>query len=96
MSSKSFYQVLYRCTNAILQIDELSYHFPSSDEECNAAAASFSKISSHSFIRGCVGCIDGLLIRVTSPREKDTPDAKAFFLDTTRITESNAALFMLL
>jgi hypothetical protein len=63
MSSKSFYRVLYRCANAILQIDELGYHFPSSVEECNAGATSFSKISSHSFIRGCVGCIDhGLLI----------------------------------
>jgi DDE superfamily endonuclease len=62
-----------------LQIDELAYHFLSLVEECNAAAASFSKISSHSFIRRCVGCIDGLLIRVTAPRETDTPDAKAFF-----------------
>jgi hypothetical protein len=41
MSLKSFYGVLYRCANAILRIDELGYHFPSSVEECYAVVSVF-------------------------------------------------------
>ena len=51
ISVPSFYRVVYKCVDAILAADELSFSFPSG-ERIDAAAVAFETISSHRAIKG--------------------------------------------
>ena len=64
MSEPSFYRVLCWCIDAILNLDELEYHFPQTPDEISEASNEFSRISSHQVIQGCVACLDGMLLRM--------------------------------
>ena len=41
--------------------------FPDSEEDFNVLQNEFQAKSTHGLIRGCVGCIDGLLIEIKHP-----------------------------
>ena len=43
--------------------------FPNSEEDFNVLQNGFQAKSTHGLIRGCVGCIDGLLIEIKCPSE---------------------------
>ena len=79
ISSKSFYGVVYQCVNAILKCDELQYNFPTSNEDVSKVASDFSAISANGLIQGCVGCMDGLLIRISAPSLKQAKNPKAYY-----------------
>ena len=79
ISKTSFYGCCHRVINAINHCDHLSYHFPSTPEELEEAAADFKQISSHGVISGCVGAVDGLLIKTATPSSKEVPNVKSFF-----------------
>ena len=65
---------------AILDCDELSYKFPSTEEEVNDAAKEFKKLSSNNMMKGCVACMDGFLLRIQTPSSSETGHVKSFFL----------------
>ncbi len=79
ISEPSFYRFVYRCAESILAIPELGYHFPTTEQELSTAASDFAEISMNNLIRGCVGCIDGLLLRITAPRARETANGRAYY-----------------
>jgi hypothetical protein len=79
ISFPSFYRVVYRCIDAILRVDELAYHFPSTDDDILQAARGFSLVSSHNIVQGCVACVDGMLLRIDTPCQSETGNVKSYF-----------------
>jgi DDE superfamily endonuclease len=67
ISIASFYRVMDRCARAILDCDALAYSFPTTPEEIKELAEGFEYISTNKFITGCVGAVDGLLLRIKVP-----------------------------
>ena len=54
--------------------------FPPADEDISKVASDFSAISANGLIQGCVGCMDGLLIRVSAaPSLKQAKNPKAYY-----------------
>ena len=47
---------IYKCMDAILDSELLSYKFPETEKELNEAAQGFEVLSSHVAIKGCVAC----------------------------------------
>jgi hypothetical protein len=67
VSVASFYRVMMRYAKAITSCDALAYSFPKTIEDIIEASNQFRKISTNEFMSGCVGVIDGLLLRVRVP-----------------------------
>ena len=65
---------------AILCCDALSYSFPTEKEKVVDTIKEFKVLSSHGVIDGCVGCLDGLLLRIQTPWTRDTGHVKSYFL----------------
>jgi hypothetical protein len=61
ISSRTFYRNIYKCIDAILQLPELSYKFPT---DFDTASKDFNSISTHGAIVGCVACVDGYLLGI--------------------------------
>ena len=55
--------------NAVNSFEALKIVFPDSEEDFNVLQNEFQAKSTHGLIRGCVGCIDGLLIEIKRPSE---------------------------
>lgn len=55
------------------------YHFPDTEEEIAAACTDFAEISTQNLIRGCVGCIDGLLLRITAPKSREAKNGTSYY-----------------
>jgi hypothetical protein len=79
ISKTSFYCVVYQCATAILQVDQLQYLFPSSNDELCQACNDFKAISSNGVIDGCVACLDGLLLPIQTPTATKTGHFKSSF-----------------
>ena len=79
ISIPSFYRVLHLCMDAILLCDEFQISFPSTETDLQAAADGFKSISSHGIIDGCVGCVDGILLKIQTPASKEVGNVKSFF-----------------
>jgi DDE superfamily endonuclease len=79
ISVPSFYRLLHACMKAILLCDELKISFPATDADLQAAADDFKSVSSHGVIDGCVGCLDGILLKIQTPASKDVGNVKSFF-----------------
>ena len=79
ISVASFYRCVYKCIDAILASDELSYSFPQGEEEIASAARKFEALSSNGAIKGCVACLDGYLLGIQVPSSKETGNVKAYF-----------------
>jgi hypothetical protein len=67
ISIASFYRIIHLCVSAILNCKDLCYYFPTNAADIQAAADAFKTISSNEAVEGCVGCIDGFLLRVKVP-----------------------------
>jgi hypothetical protein len=57
---------------AILLCEELSIHFPRTDQELERAAKDFTALSTAGVIDGCVACIDGTLLCIQTPSPSET------------------------
>jgi DDE superfamily endonuclease len=68
-----------RCTKAILDCAELAYRFPQTPDKIIEAAAGFKALSTHQFIKGCVGVMDGLLLRIKVPSANKVGHVKSFY-----------------
>ena len=74
----SFYHYCHRCIQAINQCEALSFKFPDTPAEVEKAASGFRKISSHGVMEGCVGAIDGLLVKTRTPTCTEVANVKYF------------------
>ena len=79
ISISSFYNCIYRCIEAILLCDALSYSLPTTVNEIEEAANGFKALSTHGVIDGCVACMDGLLLSIQTPARDETGNVKAYF-----------------
>ena len=79
ISVASFYRCVYKCIDAILASDELSYSFPEGEEEIASVARKFEALSSNGAIKGCVACLDGYLLGIQVPSSKETGNVKVYF-----------------
>jgi len=68
-SRSSVSRIILEVMEAILQVDELKLHFPSSNVEATSLVKGFRSLSSNGIIDGCVGIIDGLLCPIIRPRK---------------------------
>ena len=57
--------------NAVNSCQALKVVFPDSEEDFNVLQNGFQAKSTHGLIQGCVGCIDGLLIEIKHPSERE-------------------------
>lgn len=67
------------CIEAIILCPELSFSFPYTDVELDKAANAFGLISGNDAINGCVGCVDGLLVKIQTPPKKSSGKIKTFY-----------------
>jgi DDE superfamily endonuclease len=79
VSVSSFYRVMGSCMKAIIACQELAYNFPQTPSEINKAAESFKALSSNQFLVGCVGVMDGLLLRIKVPAASEVGNVKSFY-----------------
>jgi hypothetical protein len=80
ISIPSFFRIVHACIRAILRCDDLSFSFPSTDEELQKIADGFRALSTQEAVDGCVGCVDGLLLKVRTPSSKEAGgNVKAYF-----------------
>jgi hypothetical protein len=71
VSTASFYRLMYCCAIAIVQCNSLAYSFPTTVEDIIDAAANFKKISTNELLVGCIGVMDGLLLRIKVPSNNE-------------------------
>lgn len=75
VSSSSVYRCIDLFLDAVNEAEELDLKFPTTDVEIEEAAARFKAKSTHGVMAGCVGCVDGILIRIIQPSGVDNPRA---------------------
>jgi hypothetical protein len=74
VSKPSFYRCVYETASAIIKIDQLKLKFPSSIEEMRNASKGFMQASTDSVMKGCVGALDGYLLLIQAPSQKEVPN----------------------
>jgi DDE superfamily endonuclease len=79
ISKASFFACVHKGVKAVLDCPELSYKLPTSDQELQQSADGFKQQSSNGVIDGCIGCLDGLLLRIQTPSAREVGNVKAFF-----------------
>eukprot|EP00918_Siedleckia_nematoides_P084398 GHVU01185436.1.p1 GENE.GHVU01185436.1~~GHVU01185436.1.p1 ORF type:complete len:435 (-),score=16.09 GHVU01185436.1:448-1752(-) len=79
ISRASFYRALHAGLVAVCLCPELAYHFPYTRDEINDAALAWAALSSHGVVRGCVGAMDGLLVRIRAPSRNETGNVRSYF-----------------
>jgi hypothetical protein len=79
ISKASFYRVLWQTLSAINRCEQLALHFPQTMEECMEAAAGFESVSYKGAIDGCVGAIDGWLLKINVPSRNEVNNVRSFF-----------------
>ena len=87
ISPAYFYTSVYKCMDAILGSEELSYKFLSTAKELEEAAQGFELLSTQAAIKGCVACLDGYLLQIRVPSSTETGNVKAYFSGHTKPTE---------
>ncbi len=70
---------MHKCIDSILSCETLGYHFPTTAYDIEEAADDFKDQSTEGVINGCVGCLDGLLLRIQTPSTREVGNVKAFF-----------------
>ena len=78
ISVPSFYRVLWVGIGAIRKCDALAFSFPRDPVSARSMASNFAKASSFRVLRGCVGCLDGMLCRIKTHPRSDTRAARFY------------------
>ena len=79
VSVASFYNCVHTAMVALIKCDALKIKFPDTTTKIIKQGKQFKKLSSHGVIDKCVGCIDGVLIRIKTPSVKECGSVKSFF-----------------
>jgi DDE superfamily endonuclease len=78
-SDSAFYDVLDRTLVAICTSPELELKFPKTRREFAILANGFRALSRGDAIENCVGCIDGFLLPIVTPRKTEVGNVRAYF-----------------
>ena len=68
ISRSYFYSVAYRLMDVIAEVETIE--FPTSVEGLRVLREDYARLSRRQSFSGCVGCIDGLLVRTITPNNK--------------------------
>jgi hypothetical protein len=68
VSKSYFYEVFYETLDAIIK--KFDFRFPETSMELDRTALEFSRVSDRQIISGCVGAIDGWLLKTVTPTKK--------------------------
>ncbi|KAE9353657.1 hypothetical protein PF008_g4904 [Phytophthora fragariae] len=79
ISVPSFYRCLHKRISAILASADLSIDLPKSLNDIERAVAQFARCSTDNMFDGCVGCIDGVLVRIKTPVKVETGCVRSCF-----------------
>ena len=79
VSKTTFYHYTHRVIAAINTCKALDYKLPTEPHEVERAAADFAAISSHGVLQGCIGALDGLLVKTITPSKNEVPHVKAYY-----------------
>jgi hypothetical protein len=79
ISKLSFYRVVWKTITAICKAPELRPKFPKTDEEIQDATSGFASISTVGVINNFVGVVDGYLLQIKVPNQKEAKNVKSFF-----------------
>ena len=79
MSKSSVYRLRDMFLDAVIDCKALQIRFPTTEAEICDAARRFQSRSSEEVMRGCIGAIDGILIKIKQPTLKETRNLCAFF-----------------
>jgi DDE superfamily endonuclease len=80
ISKSSFYRVVWKTITASCKAPELRPKFPTkTDEEIQDAISGFASISTGGVINNCVGVVNGYLLRIKVPNQKEAKNVKSFF-----------------
>eukprot|EP00918_Siedleckia_nematoides_P071241 GHVU01155573.1.p1 GENE.GHVU01155573.1~~GHVU01155573.1.p1 ORF type:complete len:377 (+),score=15.75 GHVU01155573.1:241-1371(+) len=79
ISQSSFYRAVHAGLLAVCLCPDLAYHFPYTPAEIHWAASNWAALSSHGVVLGCVGAMDGLLVRIRAPRRRETGHVRSYF-----------------
>ena len=72
VSVASFYRCIWQVVDAIGAIidDDVAVTFPQSNKEIQQTTQAFRSLSDIEVIQGCIGCVDGWLSNIVTPRKK--------------------------
>lgn len=67
----SFYRYIWECVDAVNAAAQLAVNFPTSRQALDMAVDNFARKSTQEVLRGVIGALDGLHVRITAPRASD-------------------------
>lgn len=75
ISTSSFYRIRDVFLTAVMRSDnrDLAIQWPENEAQIRALAQGFQARSSNNVFTKCIGAIDGMLVRITQPRNVDNP-----------------------
>ena len=79
LSKTIFYEYAHRCITAVNRCEKLRYHFPKTPHQIKHAVEGFKSVSTQGVMRGCVGAVDGLLIRTNAPRSREVGNVQSYY-----------------
>ena len=79
ISKSAFFAIIYRLIHVLLTTDFLALRFPATAQEQKTMAKSFQNLSNGGIIKGCVGCVDGWLCQIQTPRRNEVGRVQSFF-----------------
>jgi len=79
ISKTSFCCVIWRTICASVLCPQLALDFPTTQREIEFAVAGFASVSTECTIKDCVGVVDGCLLRIKVPSEREVSCVWSFF-----------------
>lgn len=79
VSVVSFYRCLHRGVSAILGCSELDIKLPATTAEMDNAAAALKRESTEGVLDDCVGCADGMLVKIATPKGEEVDNVRSYF-----------------
>ncbi|KAF4132665.1 hypothetical protein GN958_ATG18137 [Phytophthora infestans] len=79
ISVASIYRVIHLAITTIISGRTLDMNFPKTSRKLFWSAANFTLCSSHDVVSGCIGCVDGMLVRIKAPSSKETGNVFSYF-----------------
>jgi hypothetical protein len=78
ISKPSFYHLVWHTIDCINKLEALDVQLPSIDQ-LNSIRDGFKRISTDGVMNGCVGSLDGYLLRITAPSFAECRNVTAYF-----------------
>lgn len=79
ISKASFYRILWHAIDAVNNCKELMFSLPSTLESISALRKGFQLISRDGVMQGCIGAIDGFLLKIIAPPAKQVGNVSSYY-----------------